>query len=69
MKWRKLRTTGVLTFSANWDWAEGTLLAQGSSSTASNSVLEVGNVEYVEYVAPDLPVVLVVVGLNLRDLL
>ena len=59
---------GVLTLSPNWDWAERRSLVQGNSSMASNSVSEAGSVEYVEYVAPDLPVVSV--GLvGLRDLL
>ena len=45
---------GVLTFSANWDRAEGRVLLRGNSSMVSNSASEAGNVEYVDNVASDL---------------
>ena len=57
---------GVLTFSANRDQEEGRVLVRGNSSMASNSASALGNVEYVDNVAPDLASV----GLaGLRDLL
>ena len=45
---------GVLTFSANWDRAEGRVLVQGNSSMVSNSASKAGNVEYVDNAASDL---------------
>ena len=59
---------GVLTFSTNWDQAEGKLLGQGNSSMASNSGSAVGkgNVEYyVDNAASESDLVLAVpVGLD-----
>ena len=60
---------GVWTFSADWDRAVGKVLVLGNSSTLGNSALEVGDVEYVDNVAPDLVLVgLVLPGLQNVDL-